>query len=187
MLPEIDGFEVARQIRFQDQRTGILMLTARATEADIISGLELGADDYLTKPFQLKELLLRVKRMVERSDLMAKPEASRPASFDFPGIRLDMENLELLTVNGSFQLTNLEARLIAEFFVNPKKILTRQHLLKRVWGSSVNVETRTVDNFIMRLRKYIDLPQTESYILTVRGRGYKFNPPDSPNLEDGCN
>jgi DNA-binding response OmpR family regulator len=178
MLPEIDGFEVARRIRAIDKTTGILMLTARATENDILSGLAIGADDYLTKPFILQELMLRVKRMLERSGMMIKANTTRKLVSGH--IELDLDNLELKSVNGTYQITSLEAELLGEFLQNPQKILTREHLLKTVWGSSGRIETRTVDNFIMRIRKYIDLPNSESYILTVRGKGYKFQPPTSP-------
>ncbi|MGE0171728.1 MAG: response regulator transcription factor [Oligoflexales bacterium] len=176
MIPELDGFEVAKRVRTHDKATGILMLTARATETDIVTGLELGADDYITKPFQLKELLLRVKRMLERSELMVK-DRPNPDPISVFGISLDIENLKVTSQNGSFPITALEADVLQQFIMNPKKILSRDFLLRTVWRSYGNLETRTVDNFIMRIRKYIDLPNLDSYIQTVRGKGYRLVDP----------
>jgi DNA-binding response OmpR family regulator len=177
MIPEIDGFEVAKRIRMQDKTTGILMLTARATEADILTGLERGADDYITKPFQLRELMLRVKRMLERSELMVK---ERPGPISAFGIALDKENLRVSSQNGKFAITALEADVLYQFLTNPQKILSRDFLLRTVWQSYGNLETRTVDNFIMRIRKYIDLPNVDSYIQTIRGKGYRLVDPQKP-------
>lgn len=176
MLPEIDGMSLARQFRSESQKTGLLMLTARATEADVVLGLEAGADDYMTKPFHLKEFLLRVKRMAERSALFPiekKPTPSR--NLRLGSIELNMEEWQLSTPKGHFKLTELEALLLREFMENPNKVLSRDHLLQKVWGIGQNVETRTVDNFIMRLRRYLEPnPSQPRQIESVRGRGYKL-------------
>lgn len=175
MLPEINGFEVASIIRKEDSVTQILMLTARASESDVIQGLETGADDYMTKPFSFKELLLRIRRMADRSDLFSPGTKPKDAKLQFGDITWDMDSLELAGREGAQVLTVLEAKVLNEFVLNPETILSRKHLLSKVWGVNGNVETRTVDNFIMRLRKYIEEnPSKPEYLKSIRGRGYKF-------------
>ena len=172
---QISGFEVASIIRNTDHVTQILMLTARASEKDVIQGLETGADDYMTKPFSFKELLLRIRRMADRSELFAPGSNHQGSKVSFANITWDMESLELSSEQGQQELTLLEAKVLNEFLMNPDTILTRKHLLSKVWGLNGNVETRTVDNFIMRLRKYIEAnPSKPEYLKSVRGRGYKF-------------
>jgi two-component system alkaline phosphatase synthesis response regulator PhoP len=176
MLPEMNGFEVASHIRQNDKITGILMLTARASENDVLQGLETGADDYMTKPFSLQELFLRVKRMADRSDLFSPLRTGKQtALIQFHDVIWNPQTFELKGPQGSFVLTALEAKVLTEFLEHPQEILTRKHLLGRVWGVHGNVETRTVDNFIMRLRKYFEKDPSQPEILqSVRGRGYKF-------------
>tara|TARA_B100001094_G_C17946763_1_gene678426 strand:- start:127 stop:849 length:723 start_codon:yes stop_codon:yes gene_type:complete len=179
MLPEVSGFQIAENIRKKDKTTGILILTARSEEEDIMNGLALGADDYVTKPFHLKELLLRVRRMAERSSLI-KAETQRPSKVKsiYKDTHFDPETLELVTSDGRSQLTVLEAKVLKEFLCNENKILSREHLLNQVWGIQGNVETRTVDNFILRLRKYLEKnPSKPQIILSVRGRGYIYKGP----------
>lgn len=184
MLPELSGFEVATHIRLKDDQTQILMLTAMGREEDRIKGFEVGVDDYITKPFHLKEFLLRVKRMVRRSGFFVKdfPEAtalSKPslkATLDFGPFTLDTDTLELDTPIKKFSLTALEADVLKEFFLNPDRVLSRSHLLQKVWGIKGDVETRTVDNFIVRLRRYLEVdPTNPTYLVSVRGRGYRLN------------
>lgn len=178
MMPGKNGLEVAQEIRLRDKTTGILMLTARAAESDIILGLELGADDYMTKPFSLQELLLRVKRMADRSELFRPQQSANPlksAKIRFEDVSWDPRNFELSSRQGHFVLTALEAKVLHEFLIHPGEVLSRQHLLSQVWGLSGNVETRTVDNFIMRLRKFFEVdPSKPQILLSMRGRGYKF-------------
>lgn len=176
MLPEIDGMSLARQFRSESQKTGLLMLTARATEADIVMGLEAGADDYMTKPFHLKEFLLRVKRMAERSALFPVEKAPPKSRIIRLGsIELNVDEWQLCTPKGNFKLTELEALVLKEFMENPNKVLSRDHLLQKVWGVGQSIETRTVDNFIMRLRRYLGQnPSQPRKIESVRGRGYKL-------------
>lgn len=175
MIPELNGFEVAKRIRQTDKHTGILILTARAEDDDKVRGLELGADDYITKPFLLKELLLRVRRMAERSGFFspASTENRREELQRKLGISFNPETLELLSPSGKHQLTALEAKVLMEFLKNENKILSREYLLSNVWGLNGNVETRTVDNFILRLRKNLeDDPSKPKVLISVRGRGY---------------
>ena len=174
MIEEMDGFEVARQVRRRDQKLPILMLTARTAEADRIHGLELGADDYLVKPFHLRELLLRVHRMLQRSCWYAErtePErVIRVAGF--------MVNLDQLTATGSkgkLQLTELEARLLEVLTSQANCVVSRAELLAKVWGYHSEIETRTVDNFIVRLRKYFEPePDHPRFFISIRGQGYMF-------------
>ncbi len=176
MLPELNGFEVASTIRAHDKVTGILMLTARAAENDVLQGLEMGADDYMTKPFSLQELLLRVRRMADRSELFNPLKQKHSNVYlSFAGVLWNPQNFALKGPQGEFVLTALEAKVLTEFLEHPKEILSRKHLLNRVWGVQGNVETRTVDNFIMRLRKYFEKDPSQPEILqSIRGRGYKF-------------
>ena len=174
MIPEVNGIKVAQEIRKNDKTTGILMLTAMAGEEDIITGLETGADDYMTKPFHLNELILRVNRMAERSQLFGHQHGEK-SLISNGSVQLDLDSLKLQTSTGLHQLTVLEAKVMAEFLQNPGKIMTREYLLVKVWGINGNVETRTVDNFIMRLRKFVEKnPSKPQFLQSVRGRGYRF-------------
>lgn len=176
MLEEIDGFEVARQIRQRDQRLPILMLTSRSTEQDRIYGLELGADDYIVKPFHLRELLLRVDRMIERTTWYATDK--RPArQISVAGYVIDLEKLSGSGPRGRLQLTALEADLLEALTSQPNHVLSRSELLEKVWGYHSEVETRTVDNFIVRLRKYFEEePDQPRHFISLRGKGYMYVP-----------
>lgn len=179
MLPEVDGFGVTRHIRAKDDQTQILMLTALGKEEDRLKGFEVGIDDYVTKPFHLQELLMRVRRMVRRSQYFAQPE---PSETELGGhilthgpFELNVELLRLKSPVGEFSLTALEADILKEFMQNPDRVLSRQHLLDTVWGMKGDIETRTVDNFVVRLRRYMeDDPGKPRYLVSVRGRGYRL-------------
>jgi two-component system, OmpR family, alkaline phosphatase synthesis response regulator PhoP len=176
MLEEIDGFEVARQIRQRDQKLPILMLTARSAEQDRIHGLELGADDYIIKPFHLRELLLRVERMIERTTWYATD--ARPArQIEIAGYVVDLEKLSGSGPRGRLQLTALEADLLEAMTSQPNRLFSRSELLEKVWGYRSEVETRTVDNFIARLRKYFEEePDQPRHFISLRGKGYMYVP-----------
>ena len=183
MLPELNGFEVLQEIRRIDTKTGILMLTARASDEDVIRGLKTGADDYLTKPFHLEELLLRVKRMAKRSELFYEPEKSTDGEelLQLGNLELNMNSLVFKSSQGNFNITVLEAKVIKEFMNNPNKTLTREYLLEKVWGLRGTVETRTVDNFIMRIRKCVENnPSKPEILVSVRGKGYKLTIESEP-------
>ncbi len=174
MLPGIDGLEVCRQIRQQDKQLPILMLTARGDEEDRIAGLSEGADDYLSKPFNLKEFLLRVGALLRRSNWQPTAE-HQPKLVRFGANRIDLETHQAQTPKGQLQLTELEMKMLSLFFDHPGKVLSRGTLLQTVWGMDPDTETRTLDNFIVRLRKYFEVdPSTPKHFLTVRGRGYRF-------------
>jgi DNA-binding response OmpR family regulator len=176
MLPGKDGFEVARTIRQVDQKLGILMLTARSAEEDRLIGFATGVDDYITKPFHLQELIARVRRMSERANLYksdAKTQTSRQIRAS--GLVLDHDQLTLYCAGKSHPVTKLEADFLNELMSNPGKIVSREHLLEKVWGLRATTETRTIDNFVVRLRKMIEAdPRDPKILVSVRGRGYKL-------------
>jgi DNA-binding response OmpR family regulator len=174
MIEEMDGFEVARRVRRHDQKLPILMLTARTTEADRIHGLEIGADDYLVKPFHLRELLLRVRRMLQRSHWYTeKSEPKREIMIGDTTVNLDL--LTATGPGGKQQLTTLEARLLEVLTSQPDRVVSRAELLEKVWGYHSDIETRTVDNFILRLRRYFEPePDRPRYFISIRGRGYMY-------------
>jgi DNA-binding response OmpR family regulator len=173
MLPGMDGFAVCRQIRLVDQRVPILILTARTDEGDRITGLEAGADDYLTKPFSLSEFLLRVKGMLRRSGWY-RPDPVEEA-YRFGGNEVYLLSYHAKTAQGEIDLTELEVKMLSLFFQKEGEAVSRKELLERVWGYASDAETRTLDNFIVRLRKYFEPdPAQPVYFLTVRGVGYRF-------------
>ncbi|MCK5913109.1 MAG: response regulator transcription factor, partial [Desulfuromusa sp.] len=172
MLPGIDGLEVCERLREQGNQIPILMLTARGSEQDRIAGLSKGADDYLTKPFNLKEFLLRVTGLLRRANW--QPNQTENRSYDFGKNRIDLETHEASTPHGVIHLTELEMKMVQVFFNHEGKTLSRGELLKQVWGMSPKTETRTLDNFIVRLRKYFEVDPTKPrFFLTIRGRGYR--------------
>ena len=174
MLPGIDGIEVCRQIRKHDPKLPILMLTARSEDKDRIEGLSAGADDYLTKPFNLDEFLLRVKGMLQRSSWY-RPQAAPEKYYRFGDNEINLQEYRAQTRNGEITLTEHEARLLRTFFQHEGEILSRSELLEAAWGVNPNTETRTLDNFIVRLRKYFEeKPSSPVHFQTVRGRGYRF-------------
>jgi DNA-binding response OmpR family regulator len=176
-LPGRSGFEIAKVIREKNQRAGIIFLTARAAESDSVRGLSLGADDYITKPFRLAELLLKVKRTLARCAMFEAEETVSTGTLIWGPFELDSEKLEIKTPAGQSVLTRLEADMLKEFFLNPDRVLSRQHLLAKVWGVSEGVETRTVDNFVVRLRRLIEAnPANPRYLKSIRGRGYVLAP-----------
>jgi len=171
MLPKMDGFEVCKKIRQAGISTPILMLTAKSREADKVLGLELGADDYMTKPFSPRELLARVRALLRR----AKPQ---PAGLDvcrFGDVEIDFKKYEAKKRGARFDLSALEFSLLRCLIRNKDRVVSRDALLDAVWGEEVYVDARTVDKHISQLRKKIeDDPQAPRFILGVRGIGYKF-------------
>jgi two-component system alkaline phosphatase synthesis response regulator PhoP len=174
MLPGIDGFSVCGEIRKLDARVPILILSARAEEGDRITGLASGADDYLTKPFNLGEFLLRVKGMLRRSSWY-RPEPVEEG-YAFGDNEVFLLSYHARTAQGEIDLTDLEVKTLALFFRNEWQVVTRKTLLEGVWGYSSQAETRTLDNFIVRLRKYFEPdPAKPIYFQTIRGVGYRFS------------
>ncbi len=173
MLPGMNGFEVCSQIRKLDARVPILMLTARSEDTDRVLGLESGADDYLTKPFNLVEFLLRVKGMLRRSSWY-RPDPVEEG-YIFGDNEVFLLSYRAKTAQGEIDLTEMEVRVLSLFFQKEGQIIPRGELLQSVWGYSSDTETRTLDNFIVRLRRYFEPdPAKPAHFQTVRGVGYRF-------------
>lgn len=174
MLPYFNGFEVAGFIRKENPQMPILMLTARTGVDDKVKGLEIGADDYITKPFHLKELLLRIKGMLKRKSWYSTVVKHEPI-YKFGGNEINFENFKCRKGKTEFQLTSYEAMIMKYLILNKNKIVTRKELLENVWNTAPDVETRTIDNFMVRLRKYFENdPADPKFILSVRSAGYMF-------------
>jgi len=172
MLPEVNGFQVVEQIRLTDRETPIIFLTAKDQAADRIQGLKMGADDYLTKPFVFEELLLRVRRLIERTS--RSPEVT-PDLFSFGKNTVNFATYEAKGNQGDFTLTKKEAMLLKLLTDRRGEVVSRQQILQSVWGYDVYPSTRTIDNFILSFRKYFEEdPKNPQYFLSVRGVGYKF-------------
>lgn len=173
MLPGMSGIELARRLKkdpsYQD--LPIILLTARGEEEDKIRGLDIGADDYITKPFSPKELLARIKALLRRSGRL-----NESGQLQQGNVVLDIEQHSLSIAGKNLDISPTEFRLMQFFMTNPNKVYSRTHLLDQVWGRSVYIEERTVDVHIRRLRKILAEQQREDLIQTVRGFGYRFNP-----------
>ena len=175
MLPYVDGFEIAKRVRAKNMRVPILFLTARTDAKDRIKGLRIGADDYLTKPFHLDELLLRVRGMLRRKSWY-KESIQENTVFCFGENEINFENYQCRAGEKQIQLTAHEAVLLNYLITHKNKIVSRKELLQNVWNTHSDIETRTVDNFIVRLRRYFETdPNSPRYIKSIRGKGYIFN------------
>ena len=174
MLPYVNGFEVAERVRRADPQIPILMLTAKTESGDKVKGLEKGADDYLTKPFHLQELLLRVSGMLKRKSWYKKTTANQPA-YKFGNNEINFATLNCRHGEEEIRLTPQEAMLLKYLVDRKGEIVTRKELLENVWHLNPDIETRTVDIFIARLRKYFENdPANPVYIKSIRGAGYSF-------------
>jgi two-component system, OmpR family, phosphate regulon response regulator PhoB len=169
MLPDISGSEVARMARQESPGSSLIMVTAKGEEADRVKGLELGADDYVVKPFSVKELLLRVRAVLRRG---GEGSPGGPTRLTFKEITLDSERHEVTVSGTPVVLTALEFRLLRCFLERPGRVQTRETLLSDVWGIDAEITTRTVDTHIKRLREKLG-PQGDA-IETIRGVGYKL-------------
>jgi len=175
MLPEIDGITVCENIRLFNSEIPILILSAKNSSSDRVIGLQKGADDYLTKPFDLTELLLRVKNLINKSKLISSKE-SITAIFNFGKNNINFKALECKTkVGETVALTKKEAMLLKLLIENRNEVVTREKILQAVWGYNVYPTTRTVDNFILSFRKYFEEDsRNPKYFHSIRGIGYKF-------------
>ncbi len=185
MLPGIDGLAVLQSIRLEDERLPILILSARGSSEDRVKGLSEGVDDYLSKPFNLEELLLRVERLLTRASWTngpgTSPAASGPAAYGFGDNYIDFRTSTAQTKSGTISLTEQEVKLLKLFIANRGKPLSRKLILEIGWGYAGVTATRTVDNFIVRLRKYFEPdPQKPVYFRSLRSVGYVFDHPDPP-------
>lgn len=173
MLPGMDGMEICRRLKSQSIDTPIIMLTARGAESDRVLGLESGADDYITKPFSLRELLARVKAILRRSG-----EATRvPEVYNFGDIEINFERYEAKKKGQLVDMSPREFEMLKLFAMHEGEIVTREMFLREVWGYDTAPTTRTVDNFVAKLRQRIeDDPEHPRHIVTVHRMGYKFIP-----------
>ena len=190
MLPGKDGFAVVSQLRAARNYVPVLMLTARSRPEDVLKGFGAGADDYLPKPFELPILLARLQGLLRRRQWMRESQAAGPATakpqaaaggiteydaFSFHGRTIDFGNLELRVNSNTIHLTLMEAELLRHLIRNNGRIVSRKSILEEVWGLHEDTDTRAIDNFIVRLRRYIeDDPAEPRHLLTVRGVGYRF-------------
>jgi len=188
MLPGKDGFQVATELREARNFVPVLMLTARGRPEDVLKGFASGADDYLAKPFELAILLARLKGLLRRSQWLragnggsdpeeaANPETIQSGDiFSFRGKTIDFSTHELSTARGRIQLTLMEADLLRHLIRSQGRVVSRKSILEEVWGLKEDTDTRAIDNFVVRLRRYIEEdPARPRHLLTVRGVGYRF-------------
>jgi DNA-binding response OmpR family regulator len=188
MLPGKDGFQVLEELRGHERYIPVLMLTARGRPEDVLRGFTAGADDYLAKPFDLSILLARLKNLLRRMAWHGAPSSRKTSAsevledmpFRFGGRTIDFANLELVTPQKTIHLTLMEADLLRYLVHNRDRIVSRKELLEQVWRVREDTDTRAIDNFIVRLRRYIeDQPSDPVYLQTVRGVGYRFLPGNS--------
>ncbi|RYD55332.1 MAG: response regulator transcription factor [Sphingobacteriales bacterium] len=175
MLPDMDGITVCETIRMQHNDVPILFLSARNTSADRVEGLKKGGDDYLTKPFNLEELLLRVDKLIVKNKKIKEPQ-SVPDVYEFDGCKIDFAAHECQDVTGANQeLSKKEAALLKLLVEHEGEVVSREHILQVVWGYNVYPTTRTIDNFILNFRKYFEKDsRNPKHFHSVRGIGYKF-------------
>lgn len=185
MLPGRNGFEVAAALRAEGNYVPVLMLTARGRSEDVVKGFEAGADDYLAKPFDLSVLLARLHGLLRRFNWPRTAEKNGQAAgtsensseFAFAGRRIDFDALELQAPGRTVRLTVMEADLLRHLVRNSDRIISRKELLEQVWHVHEDTDTRAIDNFIVRLRRYIEEnPAQPKHLQTVRGIGYRFMP-----------
>lgn len=192
MLPGISGFEVSSTLRAAENFVPILMLTARSRQEDVLKGFECGTDDYLSKPFELSILLARVRSLLRRTAWMqaARTNNGMPVAheydthevFRFSGKTVDFDNLLFTTERGQFHLTLMEADLLRYLIRHSGRSVSRKQILDEVWQLREDTDTRAIDNFIVRLRRYIeDEPSHPVHLVTVRGIGYRFVPEPKEN------
>jgi len=192
MLPGKDGFRVVSELRAARNYVPVLMLTARNRPEDVLKGFAAGADDYLPKPFDLSILLARLQGLIRRSQWMRGHQAGNPetadsqhtlppnnnedfGTFSFNGKTIDFGTLELRTPDNLIHLTLMESELLRHLVRNDGRVVSRKQILEEVWGLHEDTDTRAIDNFIVRLRRYIeDDPAQPKHLLTVRGVGYRF-------------
>lgn len=175
MMPEIDGLMVCETIRLSNDQIPILFLSARNSSADRVQGLRKGGDDYLTKPFNLEELLLRVEKLIEKNKKIEQP-SQEIEMYEIGPCRIDFHSHECIDIHGEKKpLTKKEVHFLKLLIDHKNEVVTREHILKMVWGYNVFPTTRTIDNFIMTYRKYFEEnPKQPRHFHSVRGIGYKF-------------
>jgi DNA-binding response OmpR family regulator len=172
MLPKKDGLDVCREVRRQNLTTPIIMLTAKGEEVDKVVGLEIGADDYITKPFSLKELLARIRAQLRRGQQETR---SVPSVYPFNDIEIDFIHFKIKRDGKEFDLTSLEVEILKHFVAHRGEVVSRDDLLDKIWGHEKYPSTRTIDNHILKLRKKLERdPAKTKVIFSVYGEGYRF-------------
>jgi len=184
MLPGKDGFVVASEVRAAGQYVPILMLTARSRPEDVLRGFEAGADDYLPKPFELAILMARVNGLLRRRRWNEQGTGGTPPAaadtFSFGSRTIDFGTMEIRADGRTFRLTQMEVDLLRYLVRNSARVVSRREILENVWGLHEDTDTRAIDNFIVRLRRYLeDRPALPRFLQTVRGVGYRFEPEGS--------
>ncbi|MDQ3713987.1 MAG: response regulator transcription factor [Acidobacteriota bacterium] len=177
MLPEVDGFTVAKKLREAENFTPILMLTARSRPEDVLQGFEAGADDYLPKPFELQIFLARLNGLLRRREWFKREKKSTVETeiFEINNKLVDFSNLELRSETETIRLTLMEAKLLRYLIEKAGTVVSRKTILEEVWDLNEDTDTRAIDNFIVRLRRYLeDEPNNPQILQTVRGVGYRF-------------
>ena len=177
MIPNIDGIAVCENIRLHDSQVPIMFLSAKSSAEDRVLGLKKGGDDYMTKPFNLEEFMLRVKNLIERNDQQVNKLAAN--DYTFGDNYVNFVSYEAKGNQGDFSLTKKEALLLKLLIENKNEVVSREKILQTVWGYSVYPSTRTIDNFILAFRKYFEPnPKNPIYFRSLRGVGYKFVEPE---------
>ncbi len=184
MLPSIDGFTVLRNIRLEDEKVPVLILSAKGDAEDKVKGFSCGVDDYLSKPFHLEEFLMRVERLLLRAERHSGADepfgaSSQPRTYAFGGNRIDFETLSAYGPCGEIRLTGQEAKLLKHLVANRGRPVSRSRLLEICWGYGRFTQTRTIDNFIVRFRRYFEKdPKKPVYFKSLRSVGYVFEHPE---------
>ncbi len=174
MLPQLDGLEVCRRLRARSP-VPIIMLTAKAEEIDKVVGLELGADDYITKPFSMREFRSRIKAALRRADMQPAPEQETEPPLEVGDLAVDFGKRSVAVRGGDVSLTFVEFEILGALARNPGRVFTRDQLLSRIWGDAAYRDPRTIDVHIRHLREKLESdPKSPEYIFTVRGVGYRF-------------
>ena len=175
MIPSINGIEVCENIRLQDSSVPIMFLSAKSRSEDRILGLKKGGDDYLTKPFNLEELILRISNLIARNETNTSNTITR---YSFGKNSVDFDSYEAIGKQGKFTLTNKESLLLKLLIENEGEVVSRERILQAVWGYSVYPSTRTIDNFVLAFRRYFEHDQKNpKFFISLRGVGYKFMNP----------
>lgn len=177
MMPGKSGYDVCQEIRAENKTIPIIMLTAKGEEIDKVVGLKLGADDYITKPFGIYELLARINAVLRRSRIVQEPkDQARPSTFSFGEFTVNARTFQITDRNSSINISQRELQLIQFFYQHPGEVLSRDDILNEVWGIDYFGTTRTLDQHIANLRKKIEAdPSNPSLITTVHGVGYRYN------------
>jgi DNA-binding response OmpR family regulator len=173
MLPGLNGYEICRRLKKEKPQLPVIMITARGSEMDTVAGLDVGADDYISKPFSIPELLARVRAVLRRSST----EEQEIETFSFGNVSLNFKKFRATVNNEQTELSSKEFAIMKYLIEHEQEVIHRHDLLEKVWGFEVTPTTRTVDNYILELRKKLETdPSNPNHIITIRGAGYKFMP-----------